>query len=109
VGEMNAPGSDSRAFLWRDGQITDLGVLAGIRSIAHSINESGTIAGYSNYSDVVVEQGRYHAVVWTDGAIHDLGTLGGNQSYAMSINSKGDIAGTSVTGDGAYHVFVAKH
>jgi probable HAF family extracellular repeat protein len=95
VGETTESG-DSRAFLWRNGQLTDLGVLAGVRSTASSISESGIITGYSNYSDVIVEQGRYHAVVWKDGSMHDLGTFGGTQSYAMSINSKGDIAGTSV-------------
>jgi probable HAF family extracellular repeat protein len=38
--------------------------------------------------------------------ISDLGTLGGRYSSAVAINQRGQIVGTSLTKDGASHVFV---
>lgn len=68
---------------------------------ASAINDSGLIAGSSNYS--IYSNGSYvssgmHATEWLDGNITDLGGLqGADYSAAYSINSSGDVVGGSRT------------
>jgi probable HAF family extracellular repeat protein len=54
-----APG----AFLWRDGEITDLGTLGGIRSRAFAINDRGQVVGLSEIAPPESEMD--HAFLWT--------------------------------------------
>lgn len=53
--------NESRAFLWQDGKLIDLGAcnLGGAKSMATSINEKGQIVGRSETSS-----GEIHAVLW---------------------------------------------
>jgi probable HAF family extracellular repeat protein len=88
------------AFKWEDGNVTDLGVLAGADScsIATSINAEGEIVGYSENGVVDPLTGirQSRAVLWKDGEIEDLGTFGGNQSVVGSINDRGQIVGAAL-------------
>ncbi|MBG1266331.1 DUF3466 family protein [Nostoc sp. WHI] len=92
--------SENHAFLYSDGNMTDLGTLltrnnlsfAG-SSYAADINDSGQVVGLSNTDD-----GPYHAFLYSNGKMTDLGTLsegGGNYSEAIDINNSGQVIGNS--------------
>ena len=81
---------------------TELAQLPGSTgSEATAINESGVIAGWSNY------QGSPQAVRWPShtAAPQQLGTLGGSWSRASDINDEGVIVGASLTAAGKKRAF----
>jgi probable HAF family extracellular repeat protein len=84
-----------RAFLWRDGALTDLGTLPGHdSSYGAAINDRGEIAGNSfRWSS-----GPTHVVLWRDGAIHDLGALPDAQTFVTEINNRRQIVGYAIVG-----------
>lgn len=84
-----------KSFLWRDGDITDLGTLSGY-SLAYGINDHGQVVGNSDW----------HAFLWEDGAMTDLGTLGGLHSEARAINDSGQIVGSAYTADEKRRAFI---
>ncbi|MCP4223294.1 MAG: hypothetical protein GY773_08145, partial [Actinomycetia bacterium] len=102
----SAGGPCRRAFHWKDGVMTDLGILAGDEeSTARAINDLGQVVGTSE-SGIVAGSGTYHAVTWNGMgpvALPHLG--GGTSSFAHDINDAGWIAGhatdPSVPGDRA--------
>ncbi|MEV0675541.1 hypothetical protein AB0I60_03365 [Actinosynnema sp. NPDC050436] len=59
VGFSSATGQQ-RAFLWRNGRVTDLGTLGGAYSVPVAINNKGVVIGQSTASD-----GTTRAVKWT--------------------------------------------
>ena len=84
------------AFVWKEGALTDLGVLPkGFTSAASSINDHGTIIGVSENGEIDPLTGfpQLDAVLWSRGRIINLGTLGGNQSNANGINNRDQIVG----------------
>lgn len=96
VGSYELSGS-SRAALWQDKQLIDLGTL-GFMSIAYSINDLDQVVGYSRIrcSSLSVSA---HAFFWRDGVMHDLGLPEGtNYSHAYDINNKEQIVGVAVLG-----------
>jgi len=81
----------TRAFLWQNGVMTNLGDLPGgaDNSVATSINNSGQVVGYSDASG-------NRAFLWQSGVMTDLGTLAGEfQSNAYGINDSGQVVGGS--------------
>jgi probable HAF family extracellular repeat protein len=90
----------SRAVLWDDGSIVDLGTLGGATAQAYSINNKDQIAGWASLPD-----GAFHAVLWDEGAIVDLGTLGGPNSFARSLNNHGQVVGWAHIPDNSQHAF----
>lgn len=96
------------AFIYKNGNMTDLGTLGGRSSVLFSVNSSGQAVGHSemnipqSYNDDIIR----HALLWQDGQKIDLETLGGKNSGAYSINENGDIVGSAETLDGEWHAFV---
>lgn len=89
-----------RAYLWDDGTMADLGLLAGDEeSFARAINNLGTIVGTSE-SDIVAGSGIFHGVVWTGGPPTALPDLGQGVSFAHDVNDAGQISGH--TQDGSF-------
>jgi probable HAF family extracellular repeat protein len=95
-------GTVTRAYLWDDGKLTDLGAVdSGVSSYSAWISSNGIIAGASEKRtlDPLVPGSlpQQTAVVWRNGKITDLGFLpaGGYESRAVSVNSRGQVAGSA--------------
>jgi probable HAF family extracellular repeat protein len=87
---------NTHAFLWQNGQMTDLGTLnlgthSGNFSFANAVNALGTAVGNSPVSN-----GNPRAAMWRDGQIIDLtpDLAVYESSYASSINDAGTWTGT---------------
>jgi probable HAF family extracellular repeat protein len=91
VGTAAAGGSNSYAFLYSNGNLTNLGALLGASaSSARGINSSGAIIG--DYG--------YVAFIYQNGQMTTLNTLNGvaneyNTSRVGGINESGEVVGTS--------------
>ena len=101
VGYSPILGGYQHAFLYENGEMTDLGTLGGIRSIANAISESGQIVGYATTSS-----GYNHAFLYENSLMKDLGTLGGSQSIAYGINNAGQVVGKSHNAQGYWRAFL---
>jgi probable HAF family extracellular repeat protein len=91
------------AVLWKNDEITDLGVLPGDScSNAYYVNSKGQIVGTSEDRAHCLALVGEHAFLWEDGGpIVDLNTLIPPNSslrltYAVAINDRGEIAGFGV-------------
>jgi probable HAF family extracellular repeat protein len=92
------------AVVWNSGAITDIDTSGSSGfSLAHAINDAGTIVGESLFG--VANMRAVHAFKYVSGTTTDLGTLGGPESVAYSINTGGTIAGTSQTASDGWHLF----
>jgi probable HAF family extracellular repeat protein len=83
----------SHAFLWKDGNMQDLGTLGGGGSAATGINDAGLVVGQASGPNFL------HAFAWTQGTdMWDLGTLDGDpasSSGAVAVNNRNQIVGNS--------------
>lgn len=100
VGRYLSENSTDNAYLWENGQRTDLGYFGGISSSAIDINEAGQIVGTFN-----IAQDKFNPFLWQNGVMTDLGTLGFNGG-ARSINNKGQVVGYSGLVFGITHAFL---
>lgn len=102
---------ETRAVVWKNGKITNLGTFGGTQSSAMMLNDLGQVVGgaLNNVNDPlsagfvlgfgVLWPGttQVRAFVWQNGVKRDLGTLGGPDAFAYAINRFGQIAGQSYT------------
>lgn len=100
TGYADTADGETHAFLWRRGQMRDLGTLGGDNSYGARINGSGLVVGSAETAG-----GVRHAAYWPEGgAAHDLGGLGGGLSLATGVNEQGTIVGYGAT-DAAHQQF----
>ena len=90
--------SQSRAFRWDDGHMTDLGTLGGPAGIGLGINGLGHVVGFSN----MVPAGASVATLWNGGTPINMtpGLPAGQGSAARAINDHGQAIGNVNYGDG---------
>lgn len=101
--------TQTRAVLWRNGKMQDLGTLGGPDSTPVNMNERGQIIGWSYTSYAPNPSGvpDVHPFLWEVGHMTDLGTLGGTVAVADFINERGQVIGASNTaGDTELHAFL---
>jgi probable HAF family extracellular repeat protein len=101
---LNAP-QQSRAFLWKDGEMKDLGTLGGADALAELVNNGGEVAGWSLIDSPIPIQ---HLFLWKNGKMRDLGNIGGTVGTVINdLNNRGDIVGQmNVIGDQLFHPFL---
>lgn len=94
VGTSWTAANEERAFVWRDGAMTDLGVLPGDElSLGIGINDRGEVLGTSGTS--AGPNHNFGSFVWSDGVITELQAAAGRQAYPVGINDCGQVVGWS--------------
>jgi probable HAF family extracellular repeat protein len=89
----------NHAAVWRNGQLTDLGVTLPSVSYATDVNRSGHVVGFAE-----LEDGGHHAMLWRGATPIRLAELpGASGSSANAINDAGLIIGYSNGSDGELH------
>ena len=100
-----ASGRGTHAFLYKDGQMQDLGTLGGTFSKAWGINNSGQVVGEA---DTSISSARRAFLYSESTGMKDLGALGGvGSSRAHDVNNSGQVVGqVQVTVGGIQHAFL---
>ena len=92
----HAPVFKSPAFRWRDGVLTNLGLLpGGCGSLPNAINDRGTIVGSSDNDIFDPQTGLFeiHPDMRKNGRIRDLGTFGGHHGLSSGVNNNDIVVG----------------
>jgi probable HAF family extracellular repeat protein len=93
---------DVHPFLFKSGQMIDLGSLGGGLGSPGAVNNQSEVVGLSNLAGDATS----HPFLWRRGTLLDLGTLGGDNGAANWINDSGEVVGTADLKDATHHAFV---
>jgi probable HAF family extracellular repeat protein len=112
----------AHAFLYGNGQMTNLGAMPNLKaygaspyspSYATGVNASGQVVFYVAMLGVPLPPAppgaapnRNHSFLYSGGKVTDLGSLGGYGTSAAGINDAGQIVGGSSTKSGDQHAFL---
>jgi len=92
VGRADLASGASRASLYVDGALHDIGLLPGdTNSFGRSLNNRREVVAQS------CRVGSCRGFLWWHGYIAELGSLGGTQTNPLFINDRGQVVGTSRT------------
>jgi probable HAF family extracellular repeat protein len=104
--------TETRAFVWQDGLMRDLGTLGGPDSAPEINNDRGEVTGWS-YTSFVANPStgtpNVDPFLWSpeDGKMMDLGSLGGTFGSPFWLNNRGQVVGASnLAGDQTFHPFL---
>jgi probable HAF family extracellular repeat protein len=91
-------GTQTRAVLWENNKIHDLGTLGGSDAWASFTNERGQISGFAYVNDTPDPSTglpRIDPFLWENGKMLDLGTFGGVFGFPNGMNNRGQVIGGS--------------
>ena len=103
--------TQTRAFIWENGKLKDLGTLGGsdAQAFPGNINEKGQLPGVSYLNDIPTITGLppVHPFLWDGRKMIDMGSLGGDFGFPVQLTNRGEAIGIGLLKDDvAQHGFL---